>query len=117
MGDWNASNILQNQGKANFSHMQQNNMQQPKAHDPFANLTSMGSTLPPTQKPMGQPMGQQQRPMGQQSMGQRPMGQQPMGVSSSGAWGATFQTRPQAAQNQAGGWNANGKLSYVITIT
>ena len=57
-------------------------------------------------------MGGQQRPMGQQQ--QRPMGQQPMGVSSSGAWGATFQTRPQAAQNQAGGWNANGKLYYVM---
>ena len=81
--------------------MQQQNMQQSaKPHDPFANLTQMGSTLPPTQRPMGQPMGGQQRPMGQQ----------PMGVSSSGAWGATFQTRPQAAQNQAGGWNANGKL-------
>ena len=90
--------------------MQQQNMQQSaKPHDPFANLTQMGSTLPPTQKPMGQPMGGQQRPMGQ-----RPMGQQPMGVSSSGAWGATFQTRPQAAQNQAGGWNANGELYYVM---
>ena len=43
MGDWNASNILQNQGRANFTQMQQ-----PKpattSHDPFANLTSMGSS-------------------------------------------------------------------------
>merc|ERR1711962_729949 len=83
--------------------MQQPNQQNTKPHDPFANLTQLGSTLPPTQKPPTA-MGQQ-RPMGQQQ--QRPMGQQPMGVSSSGAWGATFQTRPAAAQSQAGGWNAN----------
>lgn len=100
MGDWNASNILQNQGRANFSQMQQ-----PKpaatSHDPFANLTSMGQSLPKTQ-----PMTQQQPQMAQQ----RPMNP---GVTSSGAWGAQFQTRqPQAAQQ--GGWNAS---AYMQTNT
>jgi len=100
MGDWTASNILQNQGKANFSNMQQNNPPKPTTHDPFANLTSMGSTLPPQH----QPRQQQPRP-------NNPQMTNTSGVSSSGAWGATFQTRPTAAQKSSG-WNAGGNFKY-----
>ena len=113
MGNWNSSNILQNQGRANFSNMQQ--PAAPKAHDPFANLTGLGSTLPST--PMNAarsptaPAQQRPPPTQQQNSGAN-------GISSTGAWGATFQTRPQAAQAASGGWNPNGKLySLLILIT
>jgi len=105
MGNWNSSNILQNQGRANFSNMQQ--PAAPKAHDPFANLTGLGSTLPST--PMNAarsptaPAQQRPPPTQQQNSGAN-------GISSTGAWGATFQTRPQAAQAASGGWNPNAYM-------
>ena len=99
MGDWNASNILQNQGRANFTQMQQPTAA-PKPHDPFANLTSMGQSLPP-QQPQRQQHQQQQ--------------QQQAGVTAHGAWGAQFQTRQAApAANGGGGWNAS---AYMQTNT
>ena len=99
MGDWNASNILQNQGKANFSNMQQNQPPKQNTYDPFATLTSLGGSLPSQPQPRGQPT----------NINTQPRMHNPQGVSSSGAWGATFQTRPPAAQN-TGGWNAGGNI-------
>lgn len=87
-------------------------MQQPKSqptkHDPFANLTGLGSSLPtPTQPaPKVQPS---QQPRATSPYGQQ--GSSYNGVSSGGAWGATFQTRQQPMQG-GGGWNPNGMQSY-----
>ena len=107
MGNWNASNMMQNTNRPNFSNMQQPKSQ-PTKHDPFANLTGLGSSLPtPTQPaPKVQPS---QQPRATSPYGQQ--GSSYNGVSSGGAWGATFQTRQQPMQG-GGGWNPNGMQSY-----
>ena len=110
MGDWNASNILQNQSRPNFT-----NLQQPKPtntkHDPFAGLTNLGANLPQSQPTQRATTPQANVPRATSPYNQPTNGGGYSGVSSSGAWGATFQTRPQAPTN-AGGWNPNGKSDF-----
>jgi len=103
MGDWGASNILAGAGasRANFSNIQQPQQTQ-QAYDPFANLTSMGSSLP--------------KPTMNNSQPPRPQQQQQASVNNmaGGAWGATFQTRPAANPGQAsGGWNPNAYMQVL----
>ncbi|CBY34321.1 unnamed protein product [Oikopleura dioica] len=84
--------------RANFSNIQQPQQTQ-QAYDPFANLTSMGSSLP--------------KPTMNNSQPPRPQQQQQASVNNmaGGAWGATFQTRPAANPGQAsGGWNPNAYM-------
>lgn len=114
MGNWNAGNILQNTNRPNFSHMQQQKVQ-PTKHDPFANLTDLGSSLPKQAQPSRPPMQHNN----QQQQQQQPRATSPYaqnnGVSAGGAWGAQFQTR-QAPMQGGGGWNPNGMLLTTLTV-
>jgi hypothetical protein len=108
MGDWGASSILAGAGagasRPNFSNILKPQQQSQQAYDPFANLTSMGGSLPKPTMNNSQPT----RPQQQQQ-------QASVNNMAGGAWGATFQTRPAANPGQAaGGWNPNAYMQVPL---